>query len=389
MTEPTDASDAGGPDVAILLDHFATGGVTRVACELANGLQQRGFRVEMLVLMDQGPVRSLLSDGVSVRSVGSASDLGPARRMKTAVPAIAAYLQARCPRLFHAPGNQTIRPAARAVRLARYRGAFVVKVTNPLVRERKGFLGAHLRRLSYRRALRGARLVLVLSRQAVADVAAVDRRLVSRTRVVHNPYVTEAMVRASADRNPADPPIILAVGRLSEQKNHALLLKAAARLGDRPWRVRICGTGPEEDRLRALARELAISDRLELPGFVTDPVPEYLAATVVALSSRWEGLPAAALEAMACGCPVVSTASSPGLVELLREVGAREPVALDDVDGLAEALRAGLDGALPSVPASASAAYTIDASCDEHAAIFGAILASRAGGSDPMADSRP
>ena len=83
----------------------------------------------------------------------------------------------------------------------------------------------------------------------------------------------------------------------------------------------VCGSGPEEGALRSLAAELNIADRVELLGFVADAVPHYLAATVTALSSRWEGLPAVLLEAIACGCPVVTTASSPGLLHLIDEVG--------------------------------------------------------------------
>jgi glycosyltransferase involved in cell wall biosynthesis len=363
------------PDIAILLDHFGPGGVERVACHLANGLQRRGFRVEMVVVEDGGPIRDLLDPGVSVNQLAAPSSARRSRRMKAAVPALAAYLRRRSPRVFHSPGNHTNRPAAIAVRLAGFTGAFVPKVTNPLDKERGTRLRALLRQSAFGWAFAKASVVLTLSPSAAERIAELDRRLGSRTQVVHNPYVSEAMIRNAANRNPVDPPVILAMGRLSEQKNHALLIRAAARLADRRWRLRICGTGPQEEALRALASELGIADRLELPGFVDDPVPEYLAATVMALSSRWEGLPATILEALACGCPVISTASSDGLVELLREVGAREPIALDDEAALADALEAALDGDLPAVPTTAVLPYSIDAACDEHAALFAQLMA--------------
>lgn len=363
------------PDIAILLDHFGPGGVERVACHLANGLQRRGFRVEVVVLDDGGPVRDMLDPGVSVSRLAAPSSTRRSRRLKAAVPALAAYLRRQSPRVFHSPGNHTNRPAAMAVSLAGFTGAFVPKVTNPLEKERGTRLRAMLRQAAFGWALAKARVVLTLSPSAAERIAELDRRLGSRTQVVHNPYVSEAMIHNAANRNPVDPPIILAIGRLSEQKNHALLIRAAARLRDRRWRLRICGSGPEEEALRALASELGIGDRLELPGFVDDPVPEYLQATVMALSSRWEGLPATLLEAIACGCPVVSTASSPGLVELLRDLGARDPVGLDDEAGLAAALEAALDGALPVVPTTGVLPYSIDAACDEHAALFAELMA--------------
>jgi glycosyltransferase involved in cell wall biosynthesis len=258
--------------------------------------------------------------------------------------------------------------------MARFRGAFVPKITNPILNERMTRRRRFMRRLAYRWVLRRAHTILVLSRAAIADVAAIDPRLTPRVRVVHNPYVSEAMLAKASERNPAEPPIILSIGRLSQQKNQALLLRAAARLGDRPWRVRICGTGPEESALRALADELGIADRVEIAGFVGDPAHEYATASVLAVSSRWEGLPAIVLEAIACGCPVVSTASSPGLVELLEEAGAREPVELGDEAGFATALAAALEGTLPVVPNSASLPYSIEESRAEHARLFREIL---------------
>ncbi|MEO6582161.1 MAG: glycosyltransferase [Sphingomicrobium sp.] len=362
------------PDVAILLDYFGSGGVERVACHVANGLQRNGLKVELIVLKDSGPVRGLLDPNIIVRTLWTVPVLRHLR-MKAAVPAIAAYLRMSRPRLFHSPGNYTIRPAALAIALAGYRGAFVAKITNPLLKDSMTALRRRQRRLSvYGWALRKARLVLALSPSGADQIAKLDERLAGRVRVVHNPYVDDRMLAGAAQRSPADPPVILSLGRLTVQKNQALLLRAAARLGQRPWRLRICGTGPDEPALRALAAELGIADRLELPGFIADPVPEYQAASVFALSSNWEGLPATILEAVACGCPVVSTASSPGLVDLLREFGAREAVPLEDEAALAEALRDALDGKLPPVSPAAAAPYAIAAACDQHAALFGEIL---------------
>src|SRR5688500_5566024 len=120
------------PDIAVLLDHFGSGGVERVACHVANGLHRRGYRVEMGLLEDRGPGCPMRNDGVSGREVGSAADLPRSDRIKAAIPAIADYLEAHSPRLLHAPGNHIIVKAAQAIALAGYAGAFVPKITNPL-----------------------------------------------------------------------------------------------------------------------------------------------------------------------------------------------------------------------------------------------------------------
>ena len=362
------------PDVAILLDRFGSGGVERVACHVANGLHRSGISVEMVVLEETGPVRALLEPAIPVACIGAPGVSRRGRRTIAAVPAIARYLRERQPKVLHSPWNHTNGPASLAIHLARFEGAFVPKITNPLLNDRMTSRHRWIRRAFYRWGLRRARMILVLSRASVGEIAAMDRALQPRTRVVHNPYVSREMLQRARDRDAVDPPIILSIGRLSQQKNQAMLLRAAARLGDRPWRVRICGNGPEEHALRALARELGIEDRLDLAGFVGDAAKEYLRATVLAVSSRWEGLPAIVLEAIACGCPVVSTRSSAGLVELLRQAGAREPVAIDDEEGFADALAAALDGKLPVVPASVSLPYTIESSIAEHVELFCEIL---------------
>lgn len=346
----------------------------RVACLVAAGLVRRGLAVEMLVLDDDGPTRALIGGEVQVRLLDCGAGDRRAERMKGAVPAVASYLRQRSPRLFHAPGNHTIRPAAEAVEAAGFSGIFVPKITNPLVGRKVGWLKRRARRLAFRHALRLADSILVLSKSGIDEVARVDRALRGRARFIHNPYVTDGMIQRAVERRPTEPAVILSVGRLCEQKNQALLLRAAARLKDREWRIRLCGVGPDEAMLRGLAAKLGIGERVEFAGFVAEPVPEYLAATVLVQPSRWEGVPATVLEAIACGCPVVATASSPGLVDLLRDVGAREPVPVDDGRALAAALREALDGSMPTVLPEAAMAYGIEASLDEHAAVFGESL---------------
>ena len=71
---------SGAPDIAILLDHFGSGGVERVACLLASGLAERGLAVEIVVLADEGPARALLSDKVAVRVLGGAGGRRGRRR---------------------------------------------------------------------------------------------------------------------------------------------------------------------------------------------------------------------------------------------------------------------------------------------------------------------
>jgi glycosyltransferase involved in cell wall biosynthesis len=110
---------------------------------------------------------------------------------------------------------------------------------------------------------------------------------------------------------PAGRPVILSVGRLSPEKRPDVLIAAAARLaradGDGPVLV-LAGTGPEEGRLRSLARHHGVADRVLFPGFIADPdLPGlYRLADVFAIASQAELQSLATMAAMASGLPVVA-----------------------------------------------------------------------------------
>lgn len=104
---------------------------------------------------------------------------------------------------------------------------------------------------------------------------------------------------------------VLYAGRLIPEKNVSLLVRAVARLAaERPdVRCRIVGEGPEEERIRRLVATLGLREQVEMSGFLPDSTDVYAlmkAADVFALPSRREGFGITALEAQACGTPVVT-----------------------------------------------------------------------------------
>ena len=136
---------------------------------------------------------------------------------------------------------------------------------------------------------------------------------------------------------------ILAVGRLEPQKDYRTLLEAYALSRNNGFaRVVILGEGTLKDDLRTIAEDLGISSQLMLPGYVDNPYAFMRRASVFILSSAWEGCPNVLLEAIACGCNIISTDCPSGPRELLDggKYGMLVPV------GDARALAAGIDSAL-------------------------------------------
>ena len=105
-------------------------------------------------------------------------------------------------------------------------------------------------------------------------------------------------------------PLIVCVGRLSQQKGQDVAIRALALLSDRTSRLRLVGgesTPGHRRQLEELATSLGVAERIEWRGPVDDTAPEYRAADVVIAPSRWEGMSLASLEALSCGSAMVAT----------------------------------------------------------------------------------
>ena len=193
------------------------------------------------------------------------------------------------------------------------------------------------------------------------------------------------MDRAAARRELrlGEGPLILSVGNLVPNKGMDHLVRALALASDpgstaARATLAIVGRGPEEERLRRLARELGLHDRVRLAGVVAHESlgSWYAAADLFALATEREGWPNVILESIACGTPVVATRVG-GVPEILRseQVGLMveptdEAFARAIEDGLGRAWdRAEIArfGAGHTWEATARAAHTVLASAIERA----------------------
>ncbi len=103
--------------------------------------------------------------------------------------------------------------------------------------------------------------------------------------------------------------VIVAAGRLDENKNHAMLIHAFAKIANEypTMKLVIYGEGESREKLEALVVEKELTDRITMPGSVTDLAERIGRARIFALTSNTEGMPNSVIEAMALGLAVVST----------------------------------------------------------------------------------
>ncbi|BAK65546.1 putative glycosyltransferase [Sphingobium sp. SYK-6] len=161
----------------------------------------------------------------------------------------------------------------------------------------------------------------------------------------------------------------LAVGRLSPQKNFALLLEAFARIARPDDRLTIVGEGPLREALTRQAQDLGIAGQLELPGHCHPVDPWFARADAFILSSDFEGLPAVLVEALAAGLPIVATDCAVTIPSMIEGAGRLVPVR--DATALAAAMDAIGDDPV-DVPAmrARAARFTLEATIDQWIGLF-------------------
>jgi len=345
--------------IAIYIYGPSGGGATRRTLTLAGGFARRGHRVDLVVVCAEGPLAGDLPDGVRLVVLDSALIrlAGPKRRrrIKASGLALARYLWRERPDVLLSAANHVHLTAVIAARLSRAPVRVVLRVSNHLT-------GSHLgdskrlrpHRLKFARRVYGMADAAIAVSQGIADDI-VEYTALSREQVcaVTNPTYTPEIESAAA--SPLDhawlsagsPPLLLGAGRLAPAKDFATLLRAFARVrARRPVHLVILGEGGQRRALEQQLHELGIEADVELPGFFDNPFAWMSRASLFVLSSAWEGSPGVLVEAMACGCPVVSTNCPSGPDEILDAGRYGRLVPVGDDAALADAIVESLDATI-------------------------------------------
>jgi glycosyltransferase involved in cell wall biosynthesis len=132
---------------------------------------------------------------------------------------------------------------------------------------------------------------------------------------------------------------ILAVGRLADEKGFSYLLKAFSLIKEKLHeKLVILGEGPDKQKLKELANDLGIQERVVFLGFQNNPYKYMKNAKIFVLSSLYEGFPNVLIEAMACGAPVISTDCTSGPGEIIENYKSGILVSPANEKALAEAM---------------------------------------------------
>jgi glycosyltransferase involved in cell wall biosynthesis len=388
--------------ISILIRSLDGGGMQRNVMTLGEAFACRGFGVDLLVSDPSGPMVDQIPAAVRLVPLAASSHLvsrawvaradlrgvsvvwplllGPCPRMVRHLPALTRYLrETPCDALL-ALGTQSNLTALWAKRLSRARTRIVISEHNAMSsvarRARRRFRRAYPS--IARRVFPWADGIVAVSKAVAGDLASCAAVPPERITTIFNPAVTPRIAKAARARpnhpwlSDDGPPVILAVGRLHWQKGFPILLKAFARvraLG--PARLVILGEGGERRNLARLADSLGVAGDVAMPGFEPNPFSWMARAAVFVLSSVMEGFGNVLCEALACGCPIVSTDCPGGPREILDDGLYGRLVPVDDDSAMAQSILAVLDAPFDRARQRGRADFfTVDRAADRYLAVM-------------------
>lgn len=153
-------------------------------------------------------------------------------------------------------------------------------------------------------------------------------------------YLIENPVSVSATRVKNEPFLVVTAGRLSEQKNQKMLIDAVSKLSHNYPEIKLCifGNGPLKENLEKQISELNMQNRIFLNGNISDLHEKIANANVFVMTSNFEGMPNALLEALMLGIPCITTNFS-GAKEIIQNNQNGVVIERNNVFQLCEALK--------------------------------------------------
>lgn len=302
--------------VLFVLPRMVSGGVERITLALIRGFQHEGHDCALALRRAHGEFLDEAKSLCTVREIA-------ARGLYQFVPHLARLIRTWQPTHVVTASADVGVLTWLAMRMARRRLRWVhgVHNTHAPVIARSGTKGRIRFRLD-------THCVAFVYRHADAIVAVSDgvrdeiiggfHIAPGRVTRIYNPVVSHAELCPVAQprHDPAEPYSIVAMGRLARQKGFDVLIEAMARV-PQPWKLDIWGEGEERAKLQAMIGRRDLQGRIRLRGYTDDPFSVLRQADLFVLSSRYEGLGIALIEAMSCQCQVVATDCPHGPREIL------------------------------------------------------------------------
>jgi len=378
--------------IAIALQSYGTGGAETISLRLAEGLASAGHNIDLLALVTKGALLATIPNHPNIR-IASLNTAGRKKqhRRERQIPAgmeilhfgpmwsthwlsrfrIASHLPEHVRDLRTSKQARQAHAALCITHYINYARPDIILAGQTHSQSAPLFVASRIARqrplIIYREPISFStrqhtdqRALLYAYRQAdhiIAVSHSLAENLINHAGVsaekittIQNPTITAKILNLAME-NPDHPwlnnpkySVVLAAGRLDPDKNFHILLQAFAYLHRKApaTRLIILGEGPERGSLEAATRSLGIAEKVFMPGWLPNPYAIMANADLFTISSKAEGFPNVLAEALACGCPVVSTDCLTGPREILENGRYGRLVPVGDAEALASAMQAAL-----------------------------------------------
>jgi glycosyltransferase involved in cell wall biosynthesis len=361
--------------LAIFLPGLYEGGAERSMLNLAKGISTQGYSVDLVLARAEGPYMEQIPDTVRLVDLKAPRVLG-------SVPALIKYIQRERPTaLLSAMFANIIALWAR--RLSGVPHRLIINEQNnlsSLVTNKNDLRWKFYPKLAGR-FYPWADNIIAVSNDVADDlgrVAKIPRKFIQ---VIYNPVVTPDLLNKSKApvEHPwfkdGEPPVVLAVGRLTDQKAFDVLIQAISFVRkEHPARLLILGEGENRSALESLIKQLGLEQDVELMGFVQNPYPYMAHASLFVLPSRWEGLPTVLIEALFLGAPIIATDCPGGSREILKDGLYGKLIPMDAPRVLAGSIIESLKDCRTSPPRESWQPYDLDFITDRYINLLLGIL---------------
>lgn len=324
--------------VAFYLPDLSGGGEEKIMINLTKRLLSDGFEIDLLLVKNKGALVDMVPERVNIIDFETS--------ILFSIFGVIAYLRRRRPVVLVSTLELTNLIAILAALISRVPTRIVIRIAITVSQQKRSYLKKKLETYLFRFFYPKADEIIAVSNAVMEDLSAYARIDKQRIRIIYNPIMHPSNYSRAKEQS-SHPwlaegnlvPVILGVGRLTLQKDFSTLIHAFAAVRDKmECKLMILGEGEGRSELLSLVQQLGLNDDVDMPGFVSNPYAYISKASVFVLSSLWEGLPSVVIEALALGCPIVSTDCPSGVSEILDDGKYGEIVPMRDVPAMAAAI---------------------------------------------------
>lgn len=335
-------------NIAFILPSFDGGGAERVIVNLANGFTNSGLFVSIIVLNSHGSYINEANNKVKIINLNK-------KRTLYSYFSLLKFVRDSKPNVLFSTMPH-INILALFIKIVYKKYTVVIRESNTTSEQSKSKTSVkwHIIKLLRRVLYNKADLIVCPSAGVAEDLLHHEKLFLKHIQlvVIPNPCNYNSLLIRSTEpikdefmlRN-NNTKFIIGIGALSKQKDFSTLIKAFSIIDKRiDCKLIILGDGSERDNLESLVSSLGIQEKVYMPGFVDNPFNYLISSDVFVLSSIYEGLPNALIQALLLDVPCISTNCKSGPNEILANGDYGQLVKIGDPISMSKAIYNVLSG---------------------------------------------